>query len=248
MNDSTKPQNDFQNPQSDQTSTPDQTSNFDQNSQSETDPLDSAMAHLSQYLKSATEQQQSLQIPPLKDWHPTQIGKIDIVIKANGDWWHEGRPIARKSLVRLFASVLWQEVIDGKITYFLKTPVQKLKIHVEDAPLLVNDVAVVMDKDVSFLEFSTTTGDVFRLDEEHPIGLRPFYPPSLAQKTLINDPDIRPYILVRDQLTALINRNTFYHLIDIGELVEVGEQSSLLLTSGGKNYRLVMPKLDKNFY
>lgn len=225
-----------------------QSENQSQSDNENNDLAMSALEHLSHYFQSAPSQ--GLAPLPLAKWQPNQVGDSNMVIKANGEWWHEGRPIQRKALVQQFARVLWQEEIEGNLQYFLKTPVQKLTIEVEDAPLLVNQVAIIIENNVAFLEFTTTTGDVVRLDDDHPISLKPFYPsysssnqPSSKNDTLENiptEPDIRPYILIRDNLVALIHRNTFYHLLEIGDLIEEGAASVLILTSGNQQYRVMM--------
>ena len=69
-------------------------------------------------------------LPPVHLWNPTHCGEIDIVIKRNGQWLHEGTPIGREALVRLFSTVLRKDP-DG---FHLVTPVEKMKITVEDAP------------------------------------------------------------------------------------------------------------------
>lgn len=132
------------------------------------------MDALSQYFKSAPSIREGRAIPPLENWHPEQVTDMDLTIKANGEWWHEGGHMTRQSLVSLFATILWKEENNGAVEYFLKTPVQKLRIHVEDAPLLINDVGIVEEQGESWLEFTTTTGDVVRLDDEHPISLRAY--------------------------------------------------------------------------
>jgi len=68
---------------------------------------------------------------PLEDWSPKDCGTIDILIDANGQWFHEGSPIKRPALSALFAKLLWRENND----YFIKTPVEKMQITVADAPL-----------------------------------------------------------------------------------------------------------------
>lgn len=199
---------------------------------------------LSQYLKADAGTRQGRAIPPLDNWHPQQVDDMDLVIKANGEWWHEGGQMTRESLVSLFATILWKEVNEGITEYFLKTPVQKLRIQVEDAPLLINDVGIVTENDISWLEFSTTTGDVVRLDESHPIELRPYQMNKSNDnqaKQSSTDPQVRPYMLVRNGLTALIGRNTFYHLTEIGNLTEQNGDTILTLRSGGHDYQLSMP-------
>lgn len=199
---------------------------------------------LSSYLKADAGTRQGRSIPPLDQWHPEQTVDMDLVIKANGEWWHEGGLMSRESLVTLFATVLWQEQQEGHTEYFLKTPVQKMRIQVEDVPLLINDVGIVKETvdgaQLSWLEFTTTTGDVVRLDEAHPITLRT-YEPSLDQQE-DSQAQIRPYMPVRDGLTALIGRNTFYHLTEIGELTEANGKTVLTLSSGGQNYQMSMPE------
>ncbi|MGA6103127.1 DUF1285 domain-containing protein [Psychrobacter pocilloporae] len=197
------------------------------------------MNALSQYLKSTAATREGREIPPLDKWHPENIANMDLVIKANGEWWHEGGKMTRQSLVNLFATILWKEENDGVTEYFLKTPVQKIRIQVEDVPLLINDVGIVKENEVSWLEFVTTTGDVVRLDDEHPISLQAYQPDNAADR--IDESQVRPYMPVRNGLNALIGRNTFYHLTEIGELTEHNGETILTLHSGGKSYSMTMP-------
>ena len=215
------------------------------------------MDALSQYFKSAAGIREGRAIPPLEKWHPKQVEDMDLTIKANGEWWHEGVHMTRQSLVNLFATILWKEENAGKVEYFLKTPVQKLRIQVEDAPLLINDVGIVDEDDKRWLEFTTTTGDVVRLDDEHTISLRAYIPEddtsninasniydndkNEENKPSESDTQVRPYMMVRNNLHALIGRNAFYHLTEIGELTERGGETILTLQSGGKSYALSMP-------
>ena len=229
---------------------------------------------LSQYIKSTKGTREGRAIPPLEKWHPEDIADMDLTIKANGEWWHEGGQMTRESLVSLFATILWKEENNGTTEYFLKTPVQKIRIQVEDAPLLINDVGIVNEDDMSWLEFTTTTGDVVRLDDEHSIVLKAYN----SNKSDSNDSDfnnsdfsesdfhnsdtanqlstaddvadsqelasteqVRPYMMVRNGLTALIGRNTFYHLTEIGALSEDNGNTILTLQSGGQSYSLSMP-------
>ena len=216
---------------------------------------------LQQYLKSNAGARQGRAIPPLADWHPTQIVDMDLAIKANGEWWHEGSKMTRESLVSLFATVLWHEKKDGVSEYFLKTPVQLLRIQVEDVPLFINDVSIVIENEISWLEFTTTTGDVVRLDEAHQISLRAYSPSKEHVKEHVSEghikkehssensaaqikrdeSEIRPYMPVRQGLMALIGRNTFYHLTEIGKFSEQNGTTILTLSSGGHDYTVTMP-------
>ena len=202
---------------------------------------------LSQYFKSVASTRQGRAIPPLEKWHPEQVDDMDLIIKANGEWWHEGGHMTRQSLVNLFATILWKEENNGAVEYFLKTPVQKLRIQVEDAPLLIDDVGIINEDNTCWLEFTTTTGDVVRLDDKHPISLRAYsgknhdHNKSEEKQNIEADVQIRPYMMVRNGLDALIGRNAFYHLTEIGELTERDGETILTLQSGGKSYPLSMP-------
>lgn len=212
------------------------------------------MDALSQYFKSAPSIREGRAIPPLENWHPEQVTDMDLTIKANGEWWHEGGHMTRQSLVSLFATILWKEENNGAVEYFLKTPVQKLRIHVEDAPLLINDVGIVEEAGKRWLEFTTTTGDVVRLDDEHPISLRAYTMKDSDDnshsdknknkednESTESSTQIRPYMMVRNGLEALIGRNAFYHLTEIGELTEREGETILTLQSGDNAYTLSMP-------
>ena len=212
------------------------------------------MDALSQYFKSAPSIREGRAIPPLENWHPEQVTDMDLTIKANGEWWHEGGHMTRQSLVSLFATILWKEENNGAVEYFLKTPVQKLRIHVEDAPLLINDVGIVEEQGKNWLEFTTTTGDVVRLDDEHPISLRAYTMKDSDDnshsdksknkednKSTESSTQIRPYMMVRNGLEALIGRNAFYHLTEIGEFTEREGETILTLQSGDNAYTLSMP-------
>lgn len=212
------------------------------------------MDALSQYFKSAPSIREGRAIPPLENWHPEQVTDMDLTIKANGEWWHEGGHMTRQSLVSLFATILWKEENNGAVEYFLKTPVQKLRIQVEDAPLLINDVGIIEGQGKNWLEFTTSTGDVVRLDDEHPISLRAYTMKdsddnSHSDKSKNKEDNksteistqIRPYMMVRNGLEALVGRNAFYHLTEIGELTERDGETILTLQSGYNAYKLSMP-------
>src|SRR5580698_11011135 len=76
-------------------------------------------------------------IPPVEKWHPAHCGDIDIRIARDGTWFHQGTPIGRKELVRLFSTILRKDGAD----YVLVTPAEKMRIRVEDVPF----TAVLMD-------------------------------------------------------------------------------------------------------
>jgi hypothetical protein len=174
-------------------------------------------------LLAKTNDGQGRAIPPLDKWNPQFCGAMNLIIKANGEWWHEGSKIQREAMVRLFSTVLWREGSD----YFLKTPVEKIQIQVEDVPLLVTEVEQVEADGQHFLRCRTQTGDLIVVDEQHPVFLREY------------EGQQRPYIRVRWDLEALIQRSAFYHLLSYGEFDESVEPPQVTLQSGDFRFSLV---------
>ena len=185
-------------------------------------PDDKNLSNISQYLKNA-QSSHKRSIPPLDQWHPKHCGAMDLKVKANGEWWHEGQLIKRQSMIDLFSTVLWKE--DGR--FYLKTPVEQIEIEVEDEPLFVNSVEQIQLEGLHYIQLSTTTQDVVIVDQEHPIFMREF------------DGELRPYVHVRFGINALIQRASFFHLIEMGQLMENQQgESILLLKSGNFNLQL----------
>lgn len=141
-------------------------------------------------------------LPPVHKWNPPYCGEIDMEIRRNGQWFYLGTPINRPALARLFSTVLRHDD-DG--FYYLVTPVEKVRIRVEDAPFLAITVDRHEEGDTNYLRFTTQTGDVVVAGPEHPI--RMVYRP---------DGEPSPYVHVRDNLEALISRNVYYQLVEWG--------------------------------
>lgn len=157
--------------------------------------------------------------PPVHLWNPPHCGEIDIRIARDGTWFHEGSPIGRPALVRLFASVLRRDP-DG---FHLVTPVEKLRITVEDAPF----VAIGLEADAGALRFATNVGDVVEAGPEHPIRV---------VQGAGGGP--RPYVEVRGGLEALIARPVFYELAELGEARRGPEGLRLEVVSNGRRFDL----------
>lgn len=136
-------------------------------------------------------------LPPVHLWNPAHCGEIDIVIRRDGAWVHEGTPIGREALVRLFSTVLRKDP-DG---FHLVTPVEKMRIVVEDAPF----VAVRVDRVGEALRFVTNVGDEVEAGPENPI--------RVEEDPVTGEP--RPYVHVRRGLEARIARPVFYELVEM---------------------------------
>jgi len=160
-----------------------------------------AADNLARAVSQATRGRRGL--PPVHLWDPPYCGDLDIRIARNGMWWYLGTPIGRVELVKLFASVLKLE--DGK--YFLVTPVEKIGITVDDAPFVAVDFRVEHRDGTQVLVFETNVGDETEAGPENPIRV-------------VRDPETgepSPYVHVRRGLEALIDRKSFYRLVEIGE-------------------------------
>jgi hypothetical protein len=142
-------------------------------------------------------------LPPVHLWHPAHCGDIDIVIKKNGLWFHEGTPIGREALVRLFSTVLRKDP-DG---FHLVTPVEKMKITVEDAPFIAVRVDRIQNENGDVLAFTTNVGDVVEAGPDNAI--------RVEMDAATGEP--RPYLHVRRGLEALINRPVFYELVEMAD-------------------------------
>lgn len=139
--------------------------------------------------------------PPLHLWHPELSGDIPIRIAADGSWYHEGTPIRRESLVRLFASILRREE-DGD--YYLVTPAEKWRIEVELHPLIVTDVSALEEGGTQVLRATLNTGATVVIGKGHPL----FFEPTLG--------DI-PVLQLDHGLTGLCSRPAWYRLVDLAE-------------------------------
>ncbi|MGJ8555778.1 MAG: DUF1285 domain-containing protein [Sulfitobacter geojensis] len=141
-------------------------------------------------------------LPPLEKWNPPFCGDLDMHIKRDGTWFYEGTPIGRPELVKLFSTILWRE---GD-KYFLVTPVEKVGITVEDAPFVAVDFEAEGEGDAQKLSFSSNVGDTAVAGPSNPIRVE-------------RDPETgepAPYVLIRRNLEALIDRKSFYRLVELG--------------------------------
>jgi hypothetical protein len=158
-------------------------------------------------------------LPPVEKWNPEFCGEIDIVIKRDGTWFHEGTPIGRARLVRLFSTVLKRE---GD-RHYLVTPVEKLEIRVEDTPF----VAVLMRREgegrMQTLVFTTNVGDEVSAGPDHPLDFRKDAETGEGA----------PYIDVRLGLEARVARAVFYDLVELGETREIDGEDAFGVWSGG---------------
>ena len=168
---------------------------------------------------AAAKQAPGRGLPPVHLWTPAHSGEIDIVIKRDGRWLHEGAVIGREAMVRLFSTILRKDP-DGT---YLVTPVEKLKITVEDAPF----IAVAVDRQGGDLSFTTNVGDTVVAGPDNPIRVE-----------IGPDDEPRPYVHVRRGLEALISRPVFYELVEMADERDTADGLRLGIESGGAWFAL----------
>lgn len=159
-------------------------------------------------------------LPPVDRWNPDFCGDLDMEIRADGTWFYMGTPIGRPALVQLFSTVLRKDE-DGRT--YLVTPVERVGIRVEDAPFVAVEVNVAGDGDQRVMTFRTQVGDVVEAGAEHPIRF-------------VEEPEtggLKPYLLVRGRLEALVARPVMYELVEHGEVIEVDGKAMFSIRSKG---------------
>lgn len=163
--------------------------------------------------------------PPVHLWHPEFCGDLDMRIARDGTWFYLGTPIGRHELVKLFSSIIRK---DGE-EYFLVTPVEKVGIQVDDAPFVAQDFEVSGEGHDQVLRFTTHVGDVTVAGPDAPI--------RIVRDEATGEPS--PYVLVRANLEALIDRKSFYRLIDLGAHHEHDGTRWFGLWSGGQFFPVI---------
>ena len=154
---------------------------------------------------------------PVESWNPPLSGDMDCLIRRDGSWQLDGRPLANEKMLRLFSTVLKKEGDD----YFLVTPVEKWRIEVEDLPFQVVEMDIDRpDSKNQLVRLRTNVGDRVSVDASHPLGSSPI--------AGIDEKQVIPYVLVRDGLTARFNRNCFLQLAEILEPLDQAGQYKIV--------------------
>ena len=149
-------------------------------------------------LSQVSKAESGKKLPPVHLWNPPFCGDMDMQIKRDGSWIHEGGKINRPEMVRMFSSILKKE---GE-AYFLVTPVEKVGITVEDVPFVAVDIDASGAGAAQVLTFTTHVGDEVVADRDHALRM-----PEGAEA---------PYVMVRAGLEARLDRKSFYRLVDLG--------------------------------
>ena len=167
---------------------------------------------------SSIEKTLKNKIPPIEGWNPKYCGEMDLQIKANGDWFYTGTIFKRANLVKLLSSILKME--DGE--YYLVTPVEKIKIIVDDVPFLITQW-YWQDSSHKNMRVINNVGDEFTLDAEHPISA------NEAGEL---------YVIVRRNLLAKVHRNVYYQWVSIANEKQTKNGTELIFNSANCEFSL----------
>lgn len=163
--------------------------------------------------------------PPLHLWNPPFCGDIDMRIARDGTWFYLGTPMGRMPMVRLFSSILKLE--NGK--YYLVTPVEKVGIKVDDAPFVAVDFEISGEGAAQMVTFTTHVGDTATAGPDHPI--------RVERDAMTGEPS--PYVMIRAGLEALIDRKSFYRLVEICVHTRHAGADWFGLWSGGQFFPMI---------
>ena len=159
-------------------------------------PIDLAGQSLAELAARISERS----LPPVERWNPTHCGDSEMRIARDGTWYHQGSPIGREAMVRLFATVLRREP-DG--SHVLVTPVEKLAIEVESTAFRALAMTMEGVAEQRCIAFSLDSGDAVIAGPDHVL-------------TVVATPDgPSPRLAVRHGLEAELARPLYYELAEI---------------------------------
>ena len=163
-------------------------------------------------------------IPPVEKWNPPFCGDIDMHILRNGKWTYMGSEIKRPAMIKLFSNIIR---LDEDGHYYLVTPVEKVRIKVDDVPFVAVSMNKTTEKGIDSLSFVTNVQDEVVLSKENPIEI------------VIDDNDEpSPYITIRRNLKALISRAVYYDLINMAEEEIIDDKKFLVIKSNNTPFKL----------
>jgi hypothetical protein len=139
-------------------------------------------------------------LPPVENWNPKHCGHSGIRIARDGTWYHDGRPIRRAAMVRLFSTVLRREP-DG--SHVLVTPVEKLEVEVEKAPFRAIAMQCEGSREERRIALELDSGDAVIVGRDHPLRITD------------EEDGPSPRVLVRHGLEAELSRPIYYELAEI---------------------------------
>ena len=163
-------------------------------------------------------------IPPVEKWDPPFCGDIDMKILRNGKWFYMGSEIKRPAMVKLFSSILR---LDKDKCYYLVTPVEKVRIKVEDVPFVAISINKININGKIGYTFKTNLNEEILLSRENPLTIK-----------IAKNSEPSPYVLLRKNLNALLSRSVFYELVDFAEEKIINNKKFLVIESMGETFKI----------
>ena len=163
-------------------------------------------------------------LPPIEKWNPPFCGDIDMTISKSGKWYYMGSEIKRPAMVKLFSGILR---LESDNSYYLVTPVEKVRIQVEDAPFVAVAITKEQSEGMKTVTFRTNLNDEIVLSKENPLSIE-----------IKQNGEPSPYITVRNNLRALISRSVFYELVDLAETMPIDGVPYLAIKSQGEIFKI----------
>ena len=163
-------------------------------------------------------------LPPIEKWNPPFCGDIDMTISKSGKWYYMGSEIKRPAMVKLFSGILR---LESDNSYYLVTPVEKVRIQVEDAPFVAVAITKEQSEGINTVTFRTNLNDEIVLSKENPLSIE-----------IKKNDEPSPYITVRNNLRALISRSVFYELVDLAETIPIDGVPYLAIKSKGEIFKI----------
>ncbi len=167
-------------------------------------------------------------LPPVEQWNPPFCGDIDMRIAADGTWFYQKTPIGRPALVRLFSTILRRD----PERFVLVTPVERVGITVDDAPFLAVEMQIESTGAQQIIHFRTNVDDWVRVDHRHPLRF-----------AAGASGGVKPYVLIRGELWALLTRALFYDLVQLGETRQC-EGAAMFGIASGADFFPIAPAAD----
>ena len=150
-------------------------------------------------------------LPPVDKWNPQVCGHSEMRIARDGTWYHQGSPIGRPAMVRLFSTILRREP-DG--SHVLVTPVEKLEIEVDSTAFRAIEMQSEGEDRERRVGFRLDSGDAVILGPDHPL-------------TIVEDEHgPSPRLKVRHGLEAELSRSVYYELAELA-LAEGNEPAGI---------------------
>ena len=139
---------------------------------------------------------------PVHLWNPPYCGEIDLIIKSDGTWIHEGAVIRRQKLIELFSSIL---TLGSDREFYLVSPHEKVRIKVENHPFVIQKIDIEGEGSRQTVLLTTNVGETVVVGEGHLIQI------SLEGEFVTTAPSVH----IRDGLVAQINRSVYYQLANL---------------------------------